>query len=406
MKGVLHIGIEKTGTSSLQEFFYKNRDALIASGVGYTQSCGRRNNRLLATMAMDPGQFDDDQLIDLRIKTAEAKAALEAKTKAALKLEISSLAPSCGTTIFSAEHLQSRLQTPAELTHLRELLLSVGVTVTKVIVYFRDPVQIAASIYSTGLRSGDRDDVPPEPDILRHICDHRNTVRLWETAFPHAELIVRLYDPKFLLNGDIIDDFCSLIGIDVAQFQKPPRQNVSINRTGQQLLRILNDRIPRFTESGGNPLRGDMVDIIDAHYAGRTPPLSSSLHAAYRSAFRDSNEYLRQRFFPHIPSLFDEDPAPDADESHAGLTKEQILDFMTVAWTTHVSEILWLRKDNKTFRQANKEMKGELVFLWKLKRPFRITRRWVLRAWRNLYFRHDISPLFRRSRQGFRRYRR
>jgi hypothetical protein len=175
------------------------------------------------------------------------------------------------------------------------------------------------------------------------------------------------------------------------------------------MLSILNDRIARFTESGGNAARGGLVEIVDALYAGRTPPLNGLLHSAYRSAFRESNEYLRQRFFPHIPSLFDDRPALDADEPHPDLTMEQVLDFLHFAWTTQVAQILslrndnlWLlndnlslRNDNKTFRKANKEMKGELAFLGRLKRPFRVTRRWVLRARRNLYFRHDISPLFR-----------
>ena len=59
MRAVLHIGTEKTGSSSLQAYLSRGAGELARSGVHCCSSAGHGNNRALAAAFMDPGESDD-----------------------------------------------------------------------------------------------------------------------------------------------------------------------------------------------------------------------------------------------------------------------------------------------------------------------------------------------------------
>lgn len=58
MKAILHIGTEKTGTTSFQSFMHRNRDAVLARGVLYPDRLGGDNHRLIATYGLSLSTAD------------------------------------------------------------------------------------------------------------------------------------------------------------------------------------------------------------------------------------------------------------------------------------------------------------------------------------------------------------
>lgn len=56
---IIHIGTEKTGTTSIQNGLHANRDALTQAGIYLPVSLGGHNPRQLATYAMKDGRPDD-----------------------------------------------------------------------------------------------------------------------------------------------------------------------------------------------------------------------------------------------------------------------------------------------------------------------------------------------------------
>ena len=62
MKCILHIGTEKTGTTSLQSFFNINRDLLISNQIYYLKSPGLTNHRIVPVLF-----YPDDYIDDFRI---------------------------------------------------------------------------------------------------------------------------------------------------------------------------------------------------------------------------------------------------------------------------------------------------------------------------------------------------
>ncbi len=59
LKAIVHIGTEKTGTSSIQMFLYKNRKKLIKSGYHFLQSAGKTNNWALPAFFSSDDRFNE-----------------------------------------------------------------------------------------------------------------------------------------------------------------------------------------------------------------------------------------------------------------------------------------------------------------------------------------------------------
>ena len=152
MKCFLHIGTEKTATTTIQNFLHLNRENLLSKGFIYPESVGKKNNRALSIAAYNSGRRDnltklkqldsDDKLLEFQEQTVQK-----------LRQEVSNV-ETASTIIFSSEFFQSRLTKISEIERLKEILKGLGVTDISVIVYLRRPADIANSLYSTAIRNG------------------------------------------------------------------------------------------------------------------------------------------------------------------------------------------------------------------------------------------------------------
>ena len=120
-KLILHIGTEKTGTSSLQEFFHLNRCTLIDKGIYYTKCLGEKNNRVLPSIFMDDNHFDDF-FKEHGISTQDDKKKYEINKKKELHVELTSLDERIHTVIISSEHFHSRLKSRDSVAKLASYL--------------------------------------------------------------------------------------------------------------------------------------------------------------------------------------------------------------------------------------------------------------------------------------------
>ena len=62
MKLILHIGMEKTGTTSLQQWLFQNKILLSNNGFGISEILGEGNNRKLPSYFID--DYDDENIDD------------------------------------------------------------------------------------------------------------------------------------------------------------------------------------------------------------------------------------------------------------------------------------------------------------------------------------------------------
>ena len=152
MKAILHIGTEKTGTKTLQELLFINKDLLAHYGVATLDSTGYKDDRKLATYCISDDRVDD-HVKALNITDLHARSKWKNKFRRELDKNIKSLDGSVHTIIFTSEHFHSRLVAEEEVLTLSNLLKNYFDDF-KVIVYLRRQDEVATSLYSTALRVG------------------------------------------------------------------------------------------------------------------------------------------------------------------------------------------------------------------------------------------------------------
>jgi hypothetical protein len=300
----LHIGTEKTGTTSLQYFLAENRERLAAHGCWVPGCLLRPNHSLLAVCCYD--EFRNDDLCRyLGIGSANEWELMKQQIMAELTQEIASSC--CNYGIISTEHFQSRLYTAAEKNRLRALLENIGFDDVTVILYIRDPASLANSHYFTDVAQGYLGRLPGKPDehYFKNLCDHRTTIQQWQSVFGKDRLIIRLYDADGRGKFSTIDDFLGLIPELNGQNHKPVKNgNVSISALGVELIRRINEIEPFWVDGGVNPVRRGLNHHIRKHYRGARYGMPEWLAQEYDMAFAESNEWVRQNFFPDRGTLF------------------------------------------------------------------------------------------------------
>jgi hypothetical protein len=349
---ILHIGTEKTGTTSIQEFLKKNIDQLDRNGVYVprTPMVGSGNHRWIPLFANNDG-FSDDFIVAQQFKSGEDRKEKINRKRRQFIDECQNAASACNTLILSSEHLQSRLRTVEEIQRLRDLLEEVADKII-IVIYIRDPLKMAISLLSTAIKSGGAPSSLPSPGqaYFENVCNHTQTIRRWKECFPDANILVRRFDRSFLAKGDVVIDFCSQV-IDQFceeeyEFLKPSNETLTL--TGMALLRRLNLRFPRFMDNKPNPMRGQITLFVMKNTldGSKFLPCRDEFEA-YKNHFSESCESVRSNYFPLEESLFIDQK--EFAEEKIDLSNVKI-DSLVLE---NMVESLWSQKRNLELRLRN-----------------------------------------------------
>ncbi len=357
MKCIVHIGTEKTGTKTIQEFLHLNRDALLRQGVAFPQSAGLKNDERLALADYNPDRMDylrkaRGLVSPQRLEQHRHELFCE------LQAELREIAPD-RTVVFSCELIQSRLRTPEELQRLRELLEALGFNDIRILVYLRHQVDIATSLYSTAVSNGITEEPPPPDDeYFGNVCDHRRTLLRFREAFGERSVMPRLHDHDSFVGGELLTDFMDCIGLSDASgvLQFPSPQNLSLPRLAIELLRRINHDVPMLDEHDQpNRVRIGLVKMVrNAFDSGAPYVMPAELRLAYERAFAESNEWVRAEYFPGRDRLFP--PADEAEAEPNGIEAQEfdaIARFVSDVWLYNTKSLLAIT-DSTSFRIAER----------------------------------------------------
>ncbi|MFK7974605.1 MAG: hypothetical protein AB8C02_00625 [Halioglobus sp.] len=309
LKAIVHIGTEKTGTTSIQSFLYQNRFKLSEQGFHFLQCAGKTNNRALPSYCLNNDR-EDDYFRTLGITSLEARIRHKKSFIEALEKELSELSSDTRAVIISSEHFHSRITTENEMDNVRELLSTYFGDI-EIICYLRDQVSTCTSYYSTVLKSGDSSSFV---EFVEH-CKPKNyyfnywkMLKNWERCFGFEALNVSLFSREKFLNGNLLDDFTAkidplLVGLLDTDVKN---ENESLNPSGQALLRGVNLAFPiRSLRPELEPLRKKCQLYISQRYGGRGMQLSPKSYYAIRQAFAQGNEAVRQQYFPNEAKILE-----------------------------------------------------------------------------------------------------
>jgi hypothetical protein len=336
----LHIGTEKTGTTSLQQFLRKNRDVLAENGILYPSSPGTGNHTALAVIALDDSRRGPLRRM-VGVTTVEELQEFRAKFQRDLAAELAG-----GTyrkVIMSNEHCSTRLNSDHELEYLRDIFRSHFDNIY-VVVYIRRQDDYLLSSYSTHVKNGATDAASlPEDEKEMARYDHWQLLSRWARVFGRERIICRKYERASLVGGSIEDDLLTAIGIDLnLGLEKQPQFNESLDASALEFLRLLN----KYTSFEERP--PGLIALLAGISDGPRTSLSPEAIGGFMEQHRESNRRVAEEYFggalagPGDP-LFA--PVPDS----RGRTHEEVL---SPERAVQIAACLWRSKADE-FRQRN-----------------------------------------------------
>lgn len=307
MKAIIHVGMVKAGSSSIQTWLHMNRAELEAEGVYSNESGFRRHALRHAVFQVAMRDLDADEKtawVGVREKI-EGRDERIVENFNYLTGKLENLSGEPGIFIYSIEGLFRCRE--IHMTALDKYLSRFFDDITYVI-YIRNAVDFFVSMYSQILRNFDREHSTLEFSEFLELCGREPAPYGIESSFEHLlvwdrmlgdRLNVRLLEPDWLVDGDLIEDFASLARVPA--FRKPGRMNESFAAEYVEYVRYLNRE---FGSALPANIRGRAMDILTDASAGK-PKLSASDAQAMpiRDLRRPHEERIRSRFFPDRPIL-------------------------------------------------------------------------------------------------------
>lgn len=299
----VHIGTEKTGTTSIQEYLASNRNKLLVQGYLYPVAPGKTNHLGLTCYALDDRTFEMTRRTCGVTKPADV-AGFRLRLLTELEKEIGQSTASM--VIFSNEHLSSRLRTNAEIRRLKSLCERIART-TKVIVYLRNQVDFLVSRYIESVKGGGTQPFPFPSGSASKQMDYARLLAPWRDIFGMEHLIVRRFEPEAFHGGELVSDFGAQIGFDALTFVPATRRNEAPDAQCVAFLREFNKHIPHLTGGRRNPLRGRIVNYLEQISSVDKFAVARDIADAIEERFQDSNKKVSTEYFnsPHIPLFRD-----------------------------------------------------------------------------------------------------
>ncbi|MCW0256968.1 hypothetical protein OJP23_07450, partial [Campylobacter lari] len=289
----LHIGTVKTGTTSIQKFLHDNRNILLNQNCYYPFYCSNLESYKFPKICkIGQGNYYSANIA--KNKTERDKELLKLRNEILYYDRV----------VLSSECFHEFLFTIQDIKGLQYSLREIGFSKIYIILYIRNPLDLAVSFYNTELLLNRKtryclfEECSTSIDYAIHIANHKKTIYNWESVFGRENLIVRLFDKDEFYQQDLLKDFVYSIGLNWDdKFIIPERQNETIDLLGIELTKFLNSHL-------GNVLKAD----IQKHFTSKDPSLKfqppKKTIQSYIDYFEESNEWVRKEFFSYKERLF------------------------------------------------------------------------------------------------------
>lgn len=226
LKLILHIGTEKTGSTSFQAWGNRNRDRLRDQGVWYSRALGQTNHIAAYVWALDTFG-PDDGLRRLGLGDATAYGAFRSALPDKLAQEVDQArAENCHSFVISCELFHSRLQHPQQVENLHRLVSGLFDDIT-VFCVLRPQIDVGVSHLATRARV-----LTPvtaqslawiRPDNL--YFNYEWLVAKWSEVFgPDALRLI-----PYRTHPDLHQVLARFLNLDITDFVVPPRANTALD---------------------------------------------------------------------------------------------------------------------------------------------------------------------------------
>lgn len=289
---LIHCGIHKTGSSSIQQALAKNRQQLLGRGILYP-SFRAHHFELYAAFCQDPLAYHMN-----RVRGLSTLTAVDAARTATLKSFEEELA-ACRSerVIVSAEDFSA--MNADELSAFVSYLSSLGFKAIKFVVYLRDYVSYWESSLQQRIKGGAYIDFAEK--VPHRIRTYRLFLEALSACSRRDNINIRIFNKAFLKNGDAVADFASCSGLDGLEMPTD-YANQSLSWTAMLTLNALNKRVPRHTEAGTSIIFDEAISVLreDTRPSFRA---SRAMAEYILKASAEDREYLREWFDGRDPFI-------------------------------------------------------------------------------------------------------
>lgn len=302
----LHIGMDKTGTTAIQQFFHGNRDELINHGLLYPQtgSQGIAHYGLSQVLGFYHGKKKASEESEFKELAREFKHELE-KSNA-------------HTVLFSSEFFM--ISKPVQSIEMIRLFFSAYDI--KIIIYLRRHDSWWESVYNQAVKTVTN---PPWGRGFEHFINfqkkrnprrgnYRLLIDTWANVFGKENIIVRPYESQ-QNQPNMIGDILKTIG-----FQSLTQQMEIVSaRTNESLPSFTLSLIDAFQRADIDPHIRNHLIKHSSSIPKSSGPSVSVIPPLLRRQLVDENlpdyEYIAKNYLGRKNGKIFHDPLPDPDEA-------------------------------------------------------------------------------------------
>lgn len=297
----IHIGTEKTGSTSIQQLLGSNREKL--NELGYHVPNIQHTENHLDFVAYCIDRFPNDQqrallsLLNIEDPIQHLHRKEIFKSKAAKQLV---QARQTKNVIITSEHFHSRIKSAKEVAQLRELL-GPYYQRFKVVVYLRRQDQLALSLFNEAIKYGG---TCKNPLLASHppqspYFDYLNLVEMWAHVFGKENISIKIFETEKLHEQSLIKDFLKEIDISEAtNIAEPPKANSALTGYQQHLLLFFNEIVKKYgpTRQPYKELREKIIKTNGQDYMAAKFHISNAESQQFLSHFTEMNRILSENW--------------------------------------------------------------------------------------------------------------
>ncbi len=257
LEAIVHVGVHKTGTSSIQRVMRRYRSRLLEQGFLYP---GFAPNHYDIHTAFCSNPLRYHMVRGRGLKTLEEVDELRARVLGSIEQELGdSKAPKL---LLCSEDIH--MLTAEELGRFRAWMEGIGVGGATVFIYLRDHISFWESQVQQSVKGGSVLDLRQEAHALSKMRLYRRHMEALSEVFGHDNVNANVFAPGHLEGGDVIVDFAGKIGLDLEGMELV-RANESFSRDAMLFLNEMNRRIVTYGEHGRSLLRDGLLESLRTH---------------------------------------------------------------------------------------------------------------------------------------------
>lgn len=309
MKAIIHIGMAKAGSTSIQTWLNVNRSMLKTLGVHSIERmslCGGNTCAVRCAVYIwlrEMGVEHTNAWIGPRRPSENAYNEIEANYKI-LSSKLHQISERAGVFVYSNENLFCC--TDIQMIAMDNIISKYFHERTYVL-YIRNIVDTLVSLYSEKLRGKWKktnslnflkalEMFTNQHLAIGELTDFKR-IYVWDRMLA-KNLNVRLLENDWLVNANLIQDFASLVGVD--ELRKFGNVNISISANYIEYIRFMNQQDSLPEEYRMKALR----ILTDLSHGKPKLALSESQAKWIEEKYREIEDWIRVRFFNTRPYLF------------------------------------------------------------------------------------------------------